>query len=760
MSRYRKLTPISCVTALALGLAACSSSDKTAAPMPEPEPTPQMVCENAGGQWSDGACTSAGDLAYQTALAAIAAAATPEAAQAAYDAVDLAVLTGTQAEALRMAVVTRTAEIEAEREAERIAMAYDTAMAAIAAAETAEAAQAAYDAVKDDVSASQGDMLQAAVDARIGVLQMEAREANQKMDLMDASGMINVSDLSTQEAVDAARAAIVGLRQALAAAADVSDADKAVYQGVLNDAVDAVDAAQGGIDTATRRTNQMDELSSASTKLQSALAALSGSTPTQAQLNAADTALAALNAAIADGADLTDDEKAPYQREATNAAAPIRTAKAAKDKADEDADAAANAAMAGMAAKLYAGISKPTAAGDIADTATTTGTRFAGYRKGNDAAVAGNIKVEIGNAADVFLTEDKKATITANHGWAGTRYTHTVTASGITKGDTYEAIVFSNVEAPKQGRKFGDASPGSGDNRAYEYQLDSNGALTEANAPGVGNDGNAFVAARVELTDVTRTAGTETFKFSDPNPTEEQKIRIPGSYHGVSGNYYCNPSDDAAGCSASVATDGFTLSNSGDVWTFIPGSAKAQVTSGKDTIYASYGWWIKRGANDGPFNVSTFHDFKFSDPTVDIENLTAGTAKYVGGAAGQYALASSMGGTNDAGSFTARATLDADFETDMITGTIDNFMGADDKPRDWSVELNKTAIETDGDLTGLATDATVWTIGGKAASADGEWIGELREEGKGGVPKVATGTFYTIYGTAGKMVGAFGANVQ
>ena len=68
----------------------------------------------------------------------------------------------------------------------------------------------------------------------------------------------------------------------------------------------------------------------------------------------------------------------------------------------------------------------------------------------------------------------------------------------------------------------------------------------------------------------------------------------------------------------------------------------------------------------------------------DVPNATGldaleGTATYMGGAAGKYALRSSTGGTNDAGHFTARATLNADFSDDSITGTIDNFMGADGK---------------------------------------------------------------------------------
>ena len=218
---------------------------------------------------------------------------------------------------------------------------YETATAGIAAATTAEEAQAAYDAVKDDVTATQGDMLQAAVDARIMALNTMARADEQTMALTTAAGMIDTSDLSTQEAVDAARAAIAGLRGAIDAAVDV--ADTSMYEAQLAAAVMAVDEAQGGIHTATRRTNQMMALSDASDDLQDALAALSGVTPTQALLDAANTARTALNDAITAGADLTDDEKAPYQHEADNAAAPIQTAQMAFNEAEDAAQKAADA---------------------------------------------------------------------------------------------------------------------------------------------------------------------------------------------------------------------------------------------------------------------------------------------------------------------------------------------------------------------------------------------------------------------------------
>ena len=356
------------------------------------------------------------------------------------------------------------------------------------------------------------------------------------------------------------------------------------------------------------------------------------------------------------------------------------------------------------------------------------------------------------------LSEDKKTTVAANHGWAGKRYADPA------GGDMVEAMVYSNVEAPKQGKKFGGAAA----NNEFEYALTSgvtdstaavqNGEVSIATGLATTTTPSELaIQARVTIPSVTRTAGTETIKFSPSDPSTLQRIDVSGSYHGVSGTYYCKPTSRTAGCSVSVAAKGFAL-GSGD-WAFKPRDPNARVMSSADSDYASYGWWIHKSADGKKFTASAFVDFKGTATTVEIADLQ-GTAMYVGGAAGKYALSSSTGGTNDAGHFTARATLEADFGDDTVSGAIDNFMGADEMKRDWSVELKEAALGADGAITRTADDDTVWTIGGTAAAASGEWSGNLREEGTDGVPKAATGIFYTEYGTAGRMVGAFGANKQ
>ncbi len=439
----------------------------------------------------------------------------------------------------------------------------------------------------------------------------------------------------------------------------------------------------------------------------------------------------------------------------------IQDAKDAEDKA-------AMAVAVATARKLYAGIAaQDSTAGDVAaNTAAGDGLRAAAYNNA-DVPEAGTtaetrIMVGIGTAAVVALSEDDETMVAANHGWAGKRYARTSPAAD----GTYEAVVYSNVEAPKQGRKFGSAAAVS-DTGAYEYQLDA--ADRDGNANKALTIVPATHAARVSLPSVTRTAGTETFKLPEQNPDGEQYINVSGMLHGVSGTFSCAPTTAADECTAAVAAKGFTLGGAG-TWLFIPSNAEARVMDAADTAYASYGWWLHKTENDLTYTASAFHDEKGGVTNASGLNALNGTATYVGGAAGKYALSSATGGTNDAGHFTARATLEADFtnntDATAISGTIDNFMGADGQARDWEVELKGSQIGDDGEIgeASASTDVeTVWTIGGTDGAADGMWTGRLRNNGDDLVPQVATGTFYSTYGTAGgegRMVGGFGANKE
>ena len=643
------------------------------------------------------------------------------------------------------------------------------------AATTAEDAQAAYDAVKDDVSAAQGERLQAAVDDRIAALAKMARVTAQKAALATAAAAlaaIDTDNLPDADAIGAAKAAITTLQTALNKAVDVDPADKAMYQSQLSAAETAVETAEATLNTQQRVMAQRSTITSAVAAARTAVNAVNDDS-TDAEVMEAETAIAALKTAI-DGAEGLIPEGDAGVAEAKGTLATLegnlesaKTSRTAKMEADAEAKrmAAAEeakkkaAAMAATAAKLYAGISAQMGSLAADGTGFAANDRDAAY---NTAGTAINLSIG-GETAPTALTatlsEDKKTMVADHHGWKGKRYTHSVT-SGDDKGDMYEAIVYSDVGAPTMGAKFSAEYP---DTATFVTE----GVVT------VDTTGTNTPASRVAIDSFNLSAGTKTFPLPDPNNIDAGAITEPGSFHGVRGMYKCVPTSGET-CSASLATKGLTLA--GGTWTFTPTNAAHRVTETADDAYSSYGWWLRTKA-DGSLTASAFVDDKGTAPTTNVTTLVAGSATYRGGAAGKYALSSSTGGTNDAGHFTARATLEADFEKDEVTGTIDRFMGADGQSRDWTVELKKSALFNDGtvigdpardgiDLTAATADdvrqKTVWTIGGTAAAAAGEWTGALKDTAATktdttGVPKVATGTFYSTYGQDGKMVGAFGA---
>ncbi len=251
---------------------------------------------------------------------------------------------------------------------------------------------------------------------------------------------------------------------------------------------------------------------------------------------------------------------------------------------------------------------------------------------------------------------------------------------------------------------------------------------------------------------------------SRANPGGRKVINAPGSFHNVSATDNCTPSDPVDGCSASVATIGFTLT--GRIWSFTPSDAEVRVMYSADAIFALFGWWNHKASNGGDFTASTSAANQGTVPPAANIDTLMGTAAYSGDSAGKYALTRSTSGTNDAGYFIADATLEANFIDDAITGTMDNIMGTDGMSRDWSVELKTSAVAATSGITRTADEAvagnpmTVWTISGTVTTAGCEWSGTLLDNGENGVPKVATGTFYSTYDTAGSLVGVFGANVD
>ena len=714
--------------------------------------------------------------AYEAAKAAIEAAATEAAAQAAYDLVDKDDITAKQASDLQTALNTRIGEIQ-----EAALKPFNDAKDAIEAATTEKEAQDAHDAVDQDaITGKQAADLAAALRTKISMLQKDGRIDDQQKELARLSGLIDTSDLSDQTKVDTARQAITNLQTALdTGSPDLTEADKAQYVTQLGNANTAVTAAQGGIDRDTRRTNQMAALGTAGTDLQAALDAFAGKTATKDQLDDAKEARDDLKAKLDDAKDLSDDEKAQYQSAYDSAEGTIASAESAFNTAETERVNDETKATRDMAKELHGAIRAQTDDGigsddsdgapvpdvgvDLSGVNANQGVLNAGYAPDNS-----DIRIVIGDSGtdtdgELFtLKKDKKATVAPIGDWTGERFYH--------QQDTddkllHEAFVYSYVGKATPGKKFSTVYVLQDEDQ--DYQLNS------SDADLAGDPSDVFAPKKVSIPSVTRTAGEHEFEKAR---TRDDEIEVAGSYHGVAGTYRCElGSSDNASCTAKVTADGLMLGgDDSPTWVFVPSSRDARVSDSSDTDYASFGWWVQKEGGDIN-TVSVFEDFRGTVGTgleAAAFNNLEGTATYQGGAIGQYAFRSDTGGKNESGHFVATATLEADFggagdDSGDISGTIDDFkVGDDGDARDWSVALEESGFTAASNVAtaGDGDDGTVWTMGSgddaTAADASGSWQVNLRNNtngGDGGVPEVATGVFFSEFGSEGKMVGAFGA---
>ena len=415
----------------------------------------------------------------------------------------------------------------------------------------------------------------------------------------------------------------------------------------------------------------------------------------------------------------TPEEQRQAEIDAAVAAALAAAEAERQAEADRMAAEERAAEMRAMTAKLWAAIGATPLASNGAATAI---------------ADDGTLTVQSGTVAAAPLEENEDATVESLNGWAGSEHTAEVDNDG-----TYTARLYSNVGKPTMGAKFNSGAGADG----VGFTL-TDGVLT------TGFDSNA---SRIASPMFDHTAGSKSFELPDPNPNGETVINIRGSYYGVQGTYKCTPG--GSDCTATKAAGmGYTLAGGG-TWTFTPDNVEDRVTEMPDTVYAVYGWWLHETA-DGA-TVSVFTGYRGTAEAASGVDTLQGSATYKGGAAGKYAI--SAGAHNDSGHFTADAELKANFDTDMISGTINNFMGGDDMPRDWSVALKAGPVDSTGMIASVAS-GTTWTMGGTDAAASGSWSGTLYDNNDGGVPSAGTGTFHSEFGNTGRMVGAFGVNLE
>ena len=227
---------------------------------------------------------------------------------------------------------------------------------------------------------------------------------------------------------------------------------------------------------------------------------------------------------------------------------------------------------------------------------------------------------------------------------------------------------------------------------------------------------------------------------------------VRGSYQGAAGGYACGGTD----CTSQRTKDGIRLAGT---WTWDPD--EGQKYDVPDANYAEYGWWIDESIAS---STATPNDqvgawYRVIEQTAVALSATdsvTGTATYNGQAVGKAAYHQRQSDSNIGGAFTADATLSADFDANMLSGSITGFEVGGMNP-DWSVELMKQGI----DGTGIATSGanmTKWTINGTAGDAVGTWTATFYGIPAGEhQPSGVAGGFQSQYESDGYMVGAFGA---
>ena len=167
----------------------------------------------------------------------------------------------------------------------------------------------------------------------------------------------------------------------------------------------------------------------------------------------------------------------------------------------------------------------------------------------------------------------------------------------------------------------------------------------------------------------------------------------------------------------------FNFAGTNADWDFIPSSGSVQIVV-PDAEYMWFGVWARQTVRLAAPPAQPTELWRFDarhGGTHAVSDLSAatGSATYTGPAAGRYAVYEPDTGDSGIGSFTASATLQADFDTspNTVSGSITNFSN----DPSWSLALKRK------DITGGATPAVVagedtvtWTIDG-VPDDSGSW---------------------------------------
>ena len=279
----------------------------------------------------------------------------------------------------------------------------------------------------------------------------------------------------------------------------------------------------------------------------------------------------------------------------------------------------------------------------------------------------------------------------------------------------------------------------------------------------------ALVKLDMAVTDIL--AHTGRFRDQVRHPLR-YTAEVSGRLGGASGWFTC-ASDPETNCRVTNQNNHFRFVGP---WVFTPLSASATVRV-EDSEFMYFGWWARQNNSTGAWMYRTFHGPTESGEdgnrsTMEEISQLSGSATYQGPAVGQYSFYEPLGSNSESGEFSARATLRANFDDNMVDGTIDQFTDHED----WTLTLKQRAI-TGGRIapsdSGDGVDAVSWHIEDEALAApdSGTWEAAFysnlspdqrttTQQDEDATPTGIAGTFEAEYHHVGRIIGAFGAHKQ
>ena len=396
-------------------------------------------------------------------------------------------------------------------------------------------------------------------------------------------------------------------------------------------------------------------------------------TPTQGQIDAAESAIAAVEALDSDHGML-----AGWKRTVARAKDELQRDMAAEQQGDKDGEAD-TAAMTAKLNKLLAAIGTDNAAANFGD----------GSGQASFIRAAGTNNADLIKPTSDVTDLDAPQAIS---GWNGMSYS---VKDGM---ETTETVVYDN-KGPQVSRPL----VGTGGVYTLVPATDSVPAHIHVNAADDGSDTQANRLKQIGLSGLP----------ANPNHAGVMIGTVPvsGTFHGVAGHFVASAGTIEVRVD-SMGTPRIHGTTSGEL-RFRPGSATATVMV-DDRSYMNLGWWLTTHDVNGIDDVRVAAWASGDQSTYTNGSFAAllGKATFQGIAVGKYTHRQAS--TIEGGHFNAAAKLEANFDNETMTGTIDNFMqDGQSIGNGWKVEL-----AAGGGTFSASTGAAI-TDSGAAHQVDG-----------------------------------------